>query len=467
MGVNLKGEFFMKTFVHSFSLAFALVAVGVAFGATTLTWTGGGDGMSWNDPENWGQTVNYPDSAAYSAKFTSDATVIVEDDVTIHSLEIDAGADVVLLGAEGGFPEIWLDNAFTLNGALTLGHLSLYCDADLTPGNEASLSLEDGASLYLENLKLLSGQPLSLSEGAWASVNELHVNDPATIVTIDDSALNTRSHFYCGSTTAPGGGRIVFKGEAPLLDVRGNNFRTSTNTAAWTAGFDWDFEIPLGGYAEPPIQTTSAILFDKMGNTTHQNRFNVLATSPALIAGTRLETALVHAPSGIVRNRAEGTSASAPVSFTAMSGAAATTDATAQHLVMTLNPSAAEVQEPVAVYETILSPAPPMGTASRRTITATYQVTALANDGTTTRATLEGGMLDDPETFTEGTSAILTAPGKYSNISWTAPKGFYQTCYFCVRIDQIDGNGDVVATSYSELFSADTVDSGATYIFLK
>ena len=435
---------------------------GVAFAATTYTWTGAGDGVSWEDPANWGQTQNYPNSTAYSAKFTSDATVIIENDTAIYSLEVAVGADVTFVGAEWAFPEISLSNALTLNGALTLDNLFLYRNGDLTPGAAASLSLENGACLYLNTLKLLSGQPLSLAEGAWASVSELHVNNPATTVTINDSALTARSHFYCGSSATPGGGRIVFKGEAPLLEVRGSNFRTSANTAAWTAGFDYDFEIPLGGYAEPPIQATAAQLFASMGNTTYTNRFNVLATSPALLDGTRLETVLVHAPAGIVRARAEGSSAAAPVSFTAMNGAAATSDATAQHLVVTVNPSATEEQEPVPVYAAILSSSPPTGAAARRTVTATYQVTAIANDGTTTRATLEGGTSDDYETFTDGTSAILTAPGKYSNISWTAPKMTFQPCYFCIRIDQLDGEGNVVETVYSEMFSVTTVDS-ATY----
>ena len=73
----------------------------------------------------------------------------------------------------------------------------------------------------------------------------------------------------------------------------------------------------------------------------------------------------------------------------------------------------------------------------------------------------------DAATVARAFDPFYTAPGKHANISWTAPKKTFQNCYFCVRIDQIDGNGDVVATSYSELFSADTVDSGATYIFLK
>ena len=439
----------------------SVLLAGAALGAT-YTWTGGGDGVSWEDPGNWGQTQNYPSSTSYIAKFTSNASVTINADVTIHSIDIAAGATATLVGGGESVPKLTLNNALTWNGGLALDHVFVYRNGDLTPGAAASLSLVNGAKFQCNTLKLFSGQPLSLAGGSWASVNELHINSPSTTVTIDGSTLLVRSHFYCGSTTTPGGGRIVFKGAAPLLDVRGSNFRTSANAAAWTAGFDYDFDIPLGGYAAPPIQATAAQLFASMDKTTHQNRFNVLASSPALTAGTRLTTVLVHAPAGIVRARAEGSSASAPVSFAAMDGAAATSDATAQHLVMTLNPAAAESQTPAAVTTAQLSPLAPTGAASRRTITATYQVTALANDGTTTRATLEGGTSNDPETFTDGTSAILTAPGKYSNVSWTAPKMVFQTCYFRIRFDQLDGGEAVVRTTYSDVFSAATVDS-ATY----
>ena len=437
------------------------LASGVAFAATTYTWTGAGDGLSWNDPANWGQTVNYPSSTAYSAKFTSNASVILDSDTTIYSMEIASGVEVALAGAGEGV-KLTLNNGFTWNGGLRLDSLFLYRNADLTPGAAASLSLVNGAKFQCNTLKLLSGQPLSLAYGSWASVNELHVNDPSTTVTIDDSTLIARSHFYCGSTTAPGGGRFVFKGAHPVFEVRGGNFRTTANATAWTAGFDWDFEIPLGGYAAPPVVATAAQLFGSMASTTHQNRFNVLATSPALTAGTRLETVLVHAPAGIVRARAEGTSASAPVSFAAMSGAAATTDATAQRLVVTVNPSSSTPQTPAAVTTAQLPSLAPSGTVARRKVTANYQVMALANDGTTTRATLEGGTSNDTSAFTDGDSAILTAPGKYSNLSWTAPKRTFQTCYFRIRFDQIDASGSVVATVYSDVFSATTVDS-ATY----
>jgi hypothetical protein len=442
-------------------IAIAFVAAQAALGAT-YTWTGAGDGVSWEDPRNWGQTQNYPSSTSYIAKFTSDASVTLGADTTIYSIDIAAGASVTLAAAGESVPKLTLNNAMTWNGGLALDSVFVYRNGDLTPGAAASLSLANGAQFQCNTLKLLSGQPFSLAGGSWASVNELHVNSPSTTVTIDDSTLLVRSHFYCGSTTTPGGGRIVFKGAAPLLDVRGSNFRTSANAAAWTAGFDYDFDIPLGGYAAPPIQATAAKLFDSMGSTTHQNRFNVLASSPALTAGTRLTTVLVHAPVGIVRDRAEGSSASAPVSFAAMDGAAATSDATAQHLVMTLNPAAAEAQTPAAVTTAQLSPLAPTGAASRRTITATYQVTALANDGTTTRATLEGGAVNDTATFTDGTSAILTTPGKYSNLTWTAPRGVFQTCYLRVRVDQLDGGGNVVATVYSDVFTTATLDN-STY----
>ena len=447
--------------MRNLAVTMALVS-GVAFAATTYTWTGAGDGLSWNDPANWGQTVNYPNSTTYTAKFTSSATVTVPADVTIYSLEVAAGASVTLKGPAGACPQLTLNNAMTWNGGLALDSVFVYRNGDLTPGAAASIALANGAKFQCNTLKLLSGQPLSLAGGSWASVNELHVNSPSTTVTIDDSTLLVRSHFYCGSTTTPGGGRIVFKGAAPLLDVHGSNFRTSANAAAWTAGFDYDFDIPLGGYAAPPIQATAAKLFDSMGSTQYQNRFNVLATAPALTAGTRLEAVLVHAPAGIVRDRAEGSSASAPVSFSAMDGAAATSDATAQHLVVTLNPAAAESQTPAAVTMAQLSPLAPTGAASRRTITATYQVTALANDGTTTRATLEGGTSNDTATFTDGTSAILTVPGKHSDVAWTAPRGVFQTCYLRVRVDQLDAGGNVVATAYSDVFTTATLDN-STY----
>lgn len=456
----------LMSFFIAVPMALALVfpAAGAAF-----EWTGNGDGLSWTDPANWkanGSTAkNHPCASSNdSLIFNNDAVVAVDSDYDCYGITVNKGCSVILRSVDGTIKQIKITNSNGggCKGSLTLDKIRIYRAGMYTtvsfPENGA-LSLINGANMTIDGtLALAQGFNLSLSGGSTLNLGyEIRISGSSTVLTIDDSNCIVGSNFYVGYN-APGGGRVVFKGAKPVLDIRGGAIRTKENTADWTAGFDWDFEIPLGGYTVPPVQAANSKMFEKMNSTTHMNRFNVLSSSPALKDGRKLDTVLVSSSAkGIVRSEVTGTSDSAIVSFTDSNGAAAETDATANLLHITLNPAATEVQPPPAIADVQFSDAVALA-VKRRTVTATYTVLVLPTDGTVTKVTLEGGVSDDVSLFTDGGSAVLTQAGTYSDLVWTAPKRHFDDCYFRLRFDQTDGGGTVVRSVWSKVYTTTTVD---------
>ena len=98
-----------------------------------------------------------------------------------------------------------------------------------------------------------------------------------------------------------------------------------------------------------------------------------------------------------------------------------------------------------------------------RVITATYSVTALTGDGTTTRVTLEGAQGTGDVSYTDGDSYTATATASsLKNLTWTAPVAYFGVCSLRLRVDQLDADGNVVATAWSAVKTATTQDT-ATY----
>ena len=74
-------------------LVAAAAAIGCSAFATNFTWTGGGnDGGLWNNPANWGQASNYPQTASDAAIFTNNATAVLNTGATtIGNVKVTAG----------------------------------------------------------------------------------------------------------------------------------------------------------------------------------------------------------------------------------------------------------------------------------------------------------------------------------------------------------------------------------------
>lgn len=116
----------------------------------------------------------------------------------------------------------------------------------------------------------------------------------------------------------------------------------------------------------------------------------------------------------------------------------------------------------IAVAEEKEFPIMPTYTVSQRKVTAAFKVEKLPQDGDV-RVTLEGGISENEEAFTDGDTVTLTEPTA-STLTWTAPDGHYAACYLRLKFEVVDSEGGVLRTSYSETGEATTIDD-ATYIW--
>ena len=430
--------------------------------ATDYTWTGGGDGVTWESPANWGKSAEgaYPKSSSDKAIFAANttATVVLANDLTLSALNLKDSTTVTLKSAGDERVSLMLNGAEFANKALnlTLDHIAVTRLGDYALTASSAITLKNGAELLIKTLTAVNNNTLSLSGQSSLRVQDLKMKD-GTTVTIDNSTLTTTANAYLGSA-APGGGRMVFKGSNPMFQCYGSNCRADSATTAYATPFDFDFEIPLGGYKAPPIQTVDATAFaSKM-----QFRFNVLETSPALTAGTRLVLPVMNAKgitSAYVTAPTEGQVA---LSYAKFDGSEATKDADRNILCLTLNPSS-EVEQPTSVRDRAVLVDSVVTSVSRREIKLTFEIGACATDGTTTRVTAEGALDGESVVFTDGSSTTVTTPKRYVTlISWSSPKLTFGPCLVRLRLEQLNAQGEVVAMFYSRVYSATTV-ANATY----
>ncbi len=89
--MNMKSLLFIATASACFAVC-----------ATNYTWTGGGDdGGLWNNPANWGQSANYPQTTSDVAIFNGDATAVLNTGATtIGYVKVTAGT-VTIEATEG------------------------------------------------------------------------------------------------------------------------------------------------------------------------------------------------------------------------------------------------------------------------------------------------------------------------------------------------------------------------------
>ena len=438
----------MKKLVFSMLMAgFALSAV-----ATDYTWTGGaeGDGQNWYNPTNWGKTAvnDYPKSTSDKAIIpaNADMTVAITNDIKIHTLTLNSGCSFTLKGAaEGGaLPQLVLSSGFTDNGVkkFKLDHVYFYRNAGWTPKAGCSFELVNGAKLYLANFSLSAMDSVSLADGSWMSVNEFLINGKARTLTIDDSVFESRSHCYLG-TTNPGGGHIVFKGAHPIFRVLSGECRSNNNNAGMTDMFDLDFEVPEGGFAEVPMQLYGNMFSYNQGNVPNGYfRFNVLASSPAVAAGSNLDFCALLSTKGIYRTKVS-TADAATATLRLTDDARAenpASDATARMLYLTL--AGANTRAP-SVHPAALA-LTSQAVATRNSLTVTGWLTALATDGSNAQLQLWVGESNSTAAMTLADSVEASALGATS-LTFAAPEDIGEkTYYFQLRLTR--GAGDPVVT---------------------
>ncbi|HWB10108.1 MAG TPA: DUF4214 domain-containing protein [Pirellulales bacterium] len=169
----------------------------------SITWTGGGDGTSWNDKANWGGTLpGAADDVVIPAGFN--VTLSTGSD-TIHSLQsasaltISGGALTVGTAASAGTVEV--DNTFQLSG----GTLS---DADIKPGSGGQGLTLTTAGGTLDHVTADANLDLTQNFGVLATItNGLTLNGTATF---GSAAFHYGRFFFSGSQTLGGTGSVDF-----------------------------------------------------------------------------------------------------------------------------------------------------------------------------------------------------------------------------------------------------------------
>ena len=478
--------------------------------ATDYTWTGeGGDDHGWRTPANWGQTTKYPQGGD-RAIFPADCTAEVELGATnnyeaVNQLKVLAGANVRFYAADPtAETRLDLKNAWEVdneNNTIEFDHIRVDGGKAMVLGSGAVLTVKNNSDLRLGNttvkkaarVSILSGSVVSsgwidadssvgtllavdnatwtasgefafkntatnlLSNGATMKIStNLSINGPNTLLSIDNAALLVKGAANLGTAT-PGGGRIIFKGGNPMLKGSGTGeFKDSVNNANMTSHFDFDFVVPEGGFAAPPIQWMGQQAFRSNGNSPNGYfRFNVLQSSPALSAGTQTDCMLFYSLNGITSVKATngddttstqrlsdetGTDTSSSVALWATigSGTAATPTATGPGCL--LNQKAT--------------------TVARNVITATGTVTALASNGDATHVELWCGTANNAATM-ENVATVVpdSAPSKISASFSTPEDNGEVTYYFQWRLFDIGEGGVTNYTDATDIFNAATKDT--------
>ena len=333
-----------------------------------------------------------------------------------------------------------------------------YIDADSSVGT--LLAVDNATWNASGDLSLKNTATNLLSNGATVKCNNLNINGANTLISIDNAALLVKGAANLGTAT-PGGGRIVFKGDNPMLkSISGSEFKDSVNNANMTSHLDFDFVVPEGGFAAPPIQWMGQQAFRSNGNSPNGYfRFNVLPSSPALSAGTQTDCILFYSQNGITRSKAtNGDAPTATLRFADMTGATeATSDGEAKTLCATIGSGAAAAR-------TATGPGCLLNrrstTVARNVITASGTITALASNGDATHVELWCGTASDTSAMDYVATVVPdSAPSKISASFSTPEDNGEVTYYFQWRLFDIGAGGVTNYTDVTDVFNATTKDT--------
>ena len=258
---------------YHWTVAVCAALFSVAAFATDYTWTGGGTNDLWLNPENWGETANYPgkdDRAIFPAG--QPITVTISQNDTVGTIDLrdysfigDRVIDVTFRGAAATGTNCVLTvktkfDIYAPLGTITLDNAAIKVSAgELKLGKGRSLHLINGANLYSASRVYVSNaSTFELSGRSVANINGVTVEGNARLFSIDDSSVFLRDTAYF-DTTDSAGALIRFSGSNPLIYWSANKgaFYFSRSVTA-----NMVFSIPAGGYAAPPIQQ-SLLLFER------------------------------------------------------------------------------------------------------------------------------------------------------------------------------------------------------------
>lgn len=505
----------MKMRGYQWTMAICAALFSAETFATDHTWTGGGgDDHGWRTPANWGRADNKYPVSGDRAIFPENCNAEVELGATnnyeaVNQLKVLAGANVRFYAADPtAETRLDLKSAWEVDNAgntIEFDHIRVDGYKALVLGNGAVLTVKNNSDLRLGNttvkkaarVSILSGSVVSsgwidadssvgtllavdnatwtangefafkntatnlLSNGATMKIStNLSINGPNTLLSIDNAALLVKDAANLGTAT-PGGGRILFKGDNPMLkSISGSEFRDGVNSANMTSHIDFDFVVPEGGFAAPPIQWMGQLAFRNNGNSPNGYfRFNVLPSSPALSAGTQTDCILFYSLSGITRTKASnGDTSTATLRFADMTGETeVTSDGDAKTIWATIGSGA-------AATSTATGPGCLLNYHStkvdRNVITVSGRVSALASNGDATHVELWCGTADNAATMEYVATVVPeSAPSRISTTFSTPEDNGEVTYYFQWRLFDIGAGGVTNYTDVSDAFSAATKDT--------
>ena len=505
----------MKMRWYQWTIAVCTAFFSTATFATDYTWTGGGgDDHGWRTPANWGRADNKYPVSGDRAIFPENCNAEVELGATnnyeaVNQLKVLAGAFVRFYAADPtAETRLDLKSAWEVDNAgntIEFDHIRVDGNKALVLGDGAVLTVKNNSNLRLGNttvkkaarVSILSGSVVSsgwidadssvgtllavdnatwtasgefafkntatnlLSNGATMKISaNLSINGPNTLLSIDNAALLVKGAANLGTAT-PGGGRILFKGDNPMLkSISGSEFRDGVNNANMTSHIDFDFVVPEGGFAAPPIQWMGQQAFRNNGNSPNGYfRFNVLPSSPALSAGTQTDCILFYSLSGITRTKASnGDTSTATLRFADMTGETeVTSDGDAKTIWATIGSGA-------AATSTATGPGCLLNYHStkvdRNVITVSGRVSALASNGDATHVELWCGTADNAATMEYVATVVPeSAPSRISTTFSTPEDNGEVTYYFQWRLFDIGAGGVTNYTDVSDAFSAATKDT--------
>ena len=288
-------------FIASASACFA------AF-ATNFTWTGGGDGTSWNAPANWGQSSNYPQTTGDVAIFNGNANVSLNTGsaTTIGYVKVTAGTVTIDATEEGS---------------------SLNC-TKAAAGNGSGLVVAQGATLIMK-----APMPLTTRFDKWAA-GTLIVRDAAITRLASDSnpwyiALGTNvfdgtasvsfpnAGITCGNENTPSLYLPVFFRDSANISVKGLGTTASTSEAPSVEyiqdGADTVVTVGASGISLKAL-TTDIQRYTLKSGTLSATKIIALASPPSGKTYQQSPTNLWYVQEG-------GTSTFARVTFTSGSAA--------------------------------------------------------------------------------------------------------------------------------------------------
>ena len=501
----------LKFIVKRFGVFFITALTSMFLVAAEYTWTGaGGDDHGWRTPANWGRTDNKYPVSGDRAIFPENCNAEVELGATnnyeaVNQLKVLAGAFVRFYAADPtAETRLDLKSAWEVDNAgntIEFDHIRVDGNKALVLGDGAVLTVKNNSDLRLGNttvkkaarVSILSGSVVSsgwidadssvgtllaVDNATWAASGEfafkntatnllsngatmkistnLSINGPNTLLSIDNAALLVKDAANLGTAT-PGGGRILFKGDNPMLkSISGSEFRDGVNSANMTSHIDFDFVVPEGGFAAPPIQWMGQQAFRNNGNSPNGYfRFNVLPSSPALSAGTQTDCILFYSLNGIVSSKATngdsttsaqrlsdetGTAESSTVALWATigSGSAATPTATGPGCLLNYHSTKVD----------------------RNVITVSGRVSALASNGDATHVELWCGTADNAATMEYVATVVPeSAPSRISTTFSTPEDNGEVTYYFQWRLFDIGTGGVTNYNDVTETFNGMTKDT--------